>query len=63
MIWQEANYDKSNFLFSKNTKHCDKKIALETTGFKETRPNAVYLGNTLVMGKKKKNSLLTLWKG
>lgn len=54
-LWsgQVANFEKSNMFFSKRTPPNTKKAVRSLTRFKEMKEGSIYLGNTLVFGRKK----------
>lgn len=50
---QAANVDKSSILFSESTNRGTIKTIKEIMGFREMKKDAVYLGNSLIFGRKK----------
>lgn len=48
---QEANLEKSNILFSKNTPGRDNREIKDISGFKEMGVSSIYLGNSLIMSR------------
>ena len=48
---QEANVEKSQILFSKNTSRSIKQKIRGIFGFKEMKSTAIYLGNSLIFGR------------
>lgn len=50
---QEANFDKSSILFSKNTSNHDRRAIKRVLEFKDMYKDSVYLGNTLLLSRNK----------
>ncbi|XP_060668149.1 uncharacterized protein LOC132799707 [Ziziphus jujuba] len=64
-LGQALNADKSNILFSKSTPRFDRRLIKDTLGFKDMGSKAIYLGNSLVLGRKKSKEFFRLkekWK-
>ncbi|KAH7516409.1 hypothetical protein FEM48_Zijuj10G0132300 [Ziziphus jujuba var. spinosa] len=61
-IWsgRSINADKSHILFSKSTPRADKRSIRGILGFKEIGNNAIYLGNSLVLGRNKTKEFFKL---
>ncbi|KAH7543360.1 hypothetical protein FEM48_Zijuj02G0176000 [Ziziphus jujuba var. spinosa] len=59
-LGQALNADKSNILFSKSTPRFDRRLIKDTLGFKDMGSKAIYLGNSLVLGRKKSKEFFRL---
>ncbi|KAH7515208.1 hypothetical protein FEM48_Zijuj10G0002700 [Ziziphus jujuba var. spinosa] len=57
---QALNADKSNILFSKSTPRSDRRLIRDTLGFRDMGSKAVYLGNSLVLGRNKTKEFFRL---